>query len=180
MEKKKEDEFTMSDDEITDQDPGERTYIVDSRLSDEQAVERIIEYESQVKLTETTPEQRKAAKAVKIENRGFFVTTRDITINVAKSTALGTAKGAVKTVENFDALLGALSYGILAHAWECWRGNNYFDAAIFGLIGVLLVIAKHRLPPGGWISFLRKPVIEMKNDVRRLAVDLYSTISGKH
>jgi len=175
-------EFTISnnDGEITDFDPGEKTYIVDKKLSDDEAIEKIIEYEEQkeIKLTETTSQQRREMQKNKNGNK-VLISTKQITVNIMKSTALGTAKGVVKTVENFDALIGALSYGILAYTWESWKTGRTIDAIIFGLIGILLVIAKHRLPTGGWISFLKKPVSDMQQDVKRLATDLYQTISGR-
>ena len=104
---------------------------------------------SEVVLTPTTADERR--RQTTINN----VTIAQIIINNGE-----------KALENSDAAIGSASYILFGIASTCYAKGEYGNALFFFLLSGLVTIAKHRLPEGPVVKWLRRSPTDIIKNIR--------------
>ena len=82
----------------------------------------------------------------------------------------------VEIIDNFDAVLGALSYVTASLSVVYYKSGRLIEGAIFFAITGVLVVAKHR-PGAGWlISLLKAPIAELRERITKKYADIQKTL----
>ena len=88
------------------------------------------------------------------------------------------AKTGTEILDNFDSLLGGLSYVVAMLCAKSFESGKTTEGIIFAAISVLLIVAKHRLPPGWITEILNAPAGEIRVRMAEKYKDIEQTFKG--
>ena len=156
-------------DEIQVVKPGDTMYSIPAGIDEASRITTIassVMAEENSVLTETSKAERLALQRTNKNERNDKVQV-NVVVTLIQKTARARVQAGVEVIDNFDAVLGALSYVTASLAVSYWQFGNRLESAIFAGITVVLVIAKHR-PAAGWlISLLKSPVDDLRGKIAR-------------
>ena len=179
------DDFTLGGGEAGDElgpgDIGERTYLVHNAVSDEHAIDVILNAEAEINATKTSvTEQRQHSSSKQQVNNVQINVLGTMSVIVIKS-AVGTKRavclGFAELWANVDSFTGLVAYMLIAIGYELYKNSDTLIGGILLAVGIFLAALKHQLPEGWFSRTIKKPPDEIKTEIKRKILDAAKSIA---